>query len=111
MKTYLTAIILPLLILCGCAVKTPEDAVGEQDKVIHENAQEHNSETVEKHETVIEENTEALEKKIEGIENENLTEDKQIEEPEEDFPYIRLNLDDTKPVTGMYHFSYGGKWA
>ena len=33
----------------------------------------------------------------------------QSEEPEEDFPYIRLNLDDTKPVSGVAPVQYNGK--
>lgn len=93
-----TAIILTLLILSGCTVKTHEDTVEVEDEVVRENAQEHNSETIEKHETVIEEITTIPKPKTE-----------QSEEPEEDFPYIRLNLDDTKPVSGVAPVQYNGK--
>lgn len=92
------AIILTLLILCGCAAKTPEDAVGVQDELVHENVKEHDSETIEKHEDVIEENTATPNPETE-----------QSAEPEEDFPYIRLNLDDTNPVTGVAPAQYNGK--
>lgn len=48
---------------------------------------------------------------VDTVPENDASESTKSESVEEEFPYTRLNLDDTKPVTGVYPIDYKGKYA